>query len=334
MLNKKKIAVIAAGIAILGLAGAGISAAVVTTSSNQKDNRSSATKTDPTVESAYNLGPDQDRVRIDPVTDAVAELHDSGFTPVTPGTLTVAVSPFSPPLSFIATDNVTPVGSETDVAQLVADGLDLQLSLVAVNWADWPLGVQSGKYDAVISNVGVTEERKELFDFASYRRGLHAFAVLNTSPIDSLSEAKDVAGLSIVVASGTNQEKVLRTWSEENVAAGLEPVDLVYFDDEAAGILALESGRVDALFGPNPQAIYRAATGKSTKIVGTVSAGWPAISDVAVGTARGNGLIGPVHTVLKAVITDGTLTRALTLWDLSGEILPASEINPPGLPKP
>ncbi|GAA3599750.1 ABC transporter substrate-binding protein [Klugiella xanthotipulae] len=328
MANKKKIAVVVAGVAAFTLVGGGIFAAV---SAGSRGADAPAT-TPPAAE--YNLTADQDRVRSDAIPAAVDQLAASGFTPITPGTLTVAVAPFSPPLAFIADDDSTLVGSETDIAQLIADGLDLDLKLVTVNWADWPLGVQSGKYDLVTSNVGVTEERKELFDFATYRRGLHAFTVANDSPIDSITTAKDVAGLRIIVGSGTNQEKILQAWNETNLAAGLKPVECVYFDDEASGILALTSGRVDALLGPNPQGVYREKTAGSTRVVGTVEAGWPAISDVGAVTARGNGLIEPVHTVLAQLIADGTLATAMDRWDLADEVLSESQVNPAGLPKP
>ncbi|WP_442853515.1 hypothetical protein [Arthrobacter sp. SPG23] len=40
---------------------------------------------------------------------------------------------------------------------------------VPTAWADWLLGVESGRYEAVLSNVPDTDERKLKFDFASYR---------------------------------------------------------------------------------------------------------------------------------------------------------------------
>jgi ABC-type amino acid transport substrate-binding protein len=46
----------------------------------------------------------------------------------------------------------------------------LELNVVPTSWEDWPLGVASGKYDAAISNITVTKERKEKFDFATYRK--------------------------------------------------------------------------------------------------------------------------------------------------------------------
>ena len=50
-------------------------------------------------------------------------------------------------------------------------------------WADWPLGVASGKYEAAITNVTVTEERKEKFDFASYREDKLGFYAKEGSTI-------------------------------------------------------------------------------------------------------------------------------------------------------
>ena len=76
------------------------------------------------------------------------------------GAFTVAISPHAPPVSTYATDARTVVGADPDYAQLVADALGRTLRLVPIAWADWPLGLTSGKYDAVISNVGVTEQRR------------------------------------------------------------------------------------------------------------------------------------------------------------------------------
>ncbi|WP_396268499.1 transporter substrate-binding domain-containing protein [Glutamicibacter sp. M10] len=76
------------------------------------------------------------------------------------GKLTIVTAPSSAPLSFYATDNTTPIGNDADLAAALADALGLELELVPVSWADWPLGIESAKYEAAISNVTVTEERK------------------------------------------------------------------------------------------------------------------------------------------------------------------------------
>ena len=157
--------------------------------------------------------------------DAAIALVPTTFDFVTPGTLTVGNAPSNPPLSTYATDAETVVGNEPDIAWLLAESLGLKARIVPTAWADWPLGLQSGKFDAVISNVTVTEERKAKFDFSTYRRDDLGFYVAIDSRITSIREPKDVAGLRIIVSSGTNQEKVLLEWDRQNVAAGLKPVE-------------------------------------------------------------------------------------------------------------
>ncbi|WP_255213981.1 transporter substrate-binding domain-containing protein, partial [Burkholderia pseudomallei] len=172
---------------------------------------------------------------------------------------TVAIAPHAPPVATFATDARTVVGADPDYAQLVADALGRRLALVPVAWADWPLGLSAGKYDAVISNVGVTEQRKRKFDFTTYRLGLHGFYVRAASPIARIAAPRDVAGLRIITASGTSQERILLEWDRRNVAQRLKPVDVLYFDDDAASRVALLSGRADAELNPNATLAYQAA---------------------------------------------------------------------------
>ena len=255
------------------------------------------------------------------------------FKFVKEGVLTVAINPFAPPISTYATDAKTIVGFDPDLALLVADALGRKLELVPVAWADWPLGLSSGKYDAVISNVGVTEQRKEKFDFSTYRLGLHGFYVRADSPIKSIKEPRDVAGLKIITGSGTNQERILLQWDKQNVAAGLKPVEIQYFDDDAARILAVVSGRADANFNPNAPQAYHAAKDGKIKLVGTVNAGWPNKSDVAITTRKGSGLANALTIAANGVIQNGKYGQALARWGLAEEALAKSETNPPGLPK-
>nr|WP_250813327.1 ABC transporter substrate-binding protein [Neorhizobium tomejilense] len=281
----------------------------------------------------FDLSPDQSgRVRAEKDPAAIAAIPP-GFKFVTPGKFTVAVSPGGPPLATYATDAKTVVGADPDYALAIADSLGLELELVPVAWPDWPLGLVSGKYDAVISNVGVTEQRKEKFDFSTYRQGLHGFFVKADSSIKEIKQPKDAAGLRITVGASTNQERILLKWSDENVKAGLKPIELVYHDDDAARLVALRSGRVDVIVQPHAQLVYIAARDKNIKRVGTLSAGWPERSDVAITTRKGSGLADALTLATNDLIRNGTYAKALARWQLSEEALPESRTNPPGLPK-
>jgi polar amino acid transport system substrate-binding protein len=247
------------------------------------------------------------------------------------GVLRVATTPFSAPLDFYADDNTTPIGNETDIAQLVADALGLQLELVPTAWENWPLATRSGEVDATIANVTVTEERKQLFDFSSYRVDELGFLATADSGL-RIEEPADVAGHTVAVGSGTNQEKILLAWDEQNRAAGLAPVDVQYYQSDSDATVGLQSGRIDLHFGPNATAAYKAATApQDFAVVGTVNGGWPDTAQIAVTTAKGNGLAAAFTAALNGAIADGSYQEVLDRWGLGAEAVQESQTNPPGL---
>ncbi len=263
--------------------------------------------------------------------DAIAKLPKDLHLAV-PGKFTVAVAALnSPPLTVFSDDNKTLLGSEVDIARLVADSLGMELNVVPTSWEDWPLGVTSGKYDAAISNVTVTKERKEKFDFATYRKDSLGFYVKSTSKIKAIEKAEDIAGLRIIVGSGTNQESILLAWNAENEKKGLKPFTPVYTKDDAAQTLAIQSGRADAFFGPNVIGAWKAALTNKTRLVGSVDGGWPKAAHIAVTLKKGSGLVEPVQAALNGVIKNGDYDKVLNRWGEGVERIAASEINPAGL---
>lgn len=284
-------------------------------------------------ESPFDLSPEQPgREHVTANPEAVAAIP-AGFPFANPGKFTVASTLSAPPQSTYATDTHTPVGADIDIALLIAESLNLELEVVPTAWADWPLALASGKVDAVISNVGVTEERKEKFDFSTYRQGLHGFFVHQDSKVEKIEEPKDIAGLTIIVGIGTNQERILNKWNDENVAAGLAPATLVYYDDDATKLLALRAKRADVIVQPHAQLVYIALRDGDFRKVGTLSAGWPERSDVAVTTRKDAGIAAPITIALNALIKDGIYKRTLDRWHIGDEALEESRVNPPGLPK-
>jgi polar amino acid transport system substrate-binding protein len=243
------------------------------------------------------------------------------------GKLTVGVvGNGEPPLAFLADDNTTVVGSEVDIASLVAESLGLQLDLRNISWEQWPLSLQSGAIEAVFSNVGVNAQRLQLFDFATYRQGIMAFTAVHGSDL-SITEPKDIAGLTIAVGSGTNQERILLDWNKQNEAAGLAAASLQYYTAAGDALLAIQSGRVDTYLGPNPNAVYQQSKG-AVDVVGTVNAGWPNTTYVAATVLKGNGLAQAVQAGLQHAFDDGSYAKTLQRWGLSDEAVDAPEINP------
>lgn len=252
----------------------------------------------------------------------------AGFHFIEPGYLTVATSATnSPPLALLASDNKTRIGSDPDIARLLADSLGLKLRLVPASWEDWPLGIAAGRYDVAMFNIAVTEERKKKFDFVTYRSDNHAFSVKANSPIAAINSPKDVAGKRIIVASGTNQERILLSWDQQNREKGLAPVEPIYLTDDASATLSLLSGRADAMFGPHSIAAWKVASRGQTKLVGN----GPFRAWVAVTTKKGNGLAPALQTALDGTIAGGQYQQVLQRWGEQDEAIAHSTVNPQGI---
>lgn len=271
---------------------------------------------------SYNTTPDQDRVRAEADPDLAAAVPEQISDD---GKLTVATTAGSIPLTFHADDDRTVIGSEIDLAQLVADKLGLELDVQVTSWENWPLKTRSGDYEVVFSNVGVNDERLELFDFASYRAAYMGFEAQADSEL-VVEDAQDISGKTVSVGSGTNQEKILLAWNDELEDQGQEPAALQYYANDADTILALSSGRLDLAIDPYPTAVYRENTREDLKVVGKINAGWPSETLVAATTLKDNGLAPVLTDALNATIDDGTYQQVLERWGLQEEAVPASEL--------
>lgn len=277
-----------------------------------------------------NLAPEQNRItsaKVDEIANRVpADIRATGKL-VIGGSAGTA-----PPLRFYATDDRTPIGVEADIAVLVASVLGLEPRLEVSSWENLFVGLDSGSYQLGLSNITVTEERKEKYDFATYRLDTLAFEAKKGGGW-KVVKPEDVAGKVIAVASGTNQEKILVEWSRQNERDGLKPTDIKYFQNSTDYYLALESGRIDAYLGPNPTSAYHAVTSGKTEVIGSFSGGGEIVGKIAATTKKGSGLMKPVADALDVVIKNGKYAEVLGRWGLEDEAVESSEINPPGLPR-
>jgi polar amino acid transport system substrate-binding protein len=309
------------------LAAVAVLAAACTSSADiESDQRSAASSSSGVQPVVIDTSPEQSH-RVHTTKDAdAAALVPADVT--ADGALTVGVvGTGEPPLGFLADDNSTVVGSEVDIASLVAESLGLRLDVRNISWEQWPLSLQSGDIEAVFSNVGVNADRLKLFDFATYRQGIMAFTAAPDSKL-SINGPEDIAGLTIAVGSGTNQEKILLSWNQQNEAKGRRPARLDYYQNAADALLALQAGRIDTYLGPNPNAVYEESLGK-VAVVGTVNAGWPNTTYVAGTVLKGTGLVDAVEAALQHAFDDGSYAKTLARWGLSAEAVDKPVVDPP-----
>lgn len=284
-----------------------------------------------------NVTSQQDRITAAPV-PAIAdlvpqEIRDRGVLRVGIGSGAGA-----PPFSFTAEDdNTTWIGDEIDIAHIIGNVLDLQVETVPSSWEGLFLGIDSGSTDVGISNITVTEARKDLYDFATYRKDNLAVEVPESADW-TWNSYEDFAGRNVAVGSGTNQEAILVQFSKDLEAEGKDPINIKYYQDQTAVYGALSSGQIDAYFSPNPISAFHvlqvAGTPAATKIIGEYSgAGSDLQGWIAATVRKGNPLLEPLNEAINSLIATGEYEQVLERWNLQGEAVETSEINPPGLPR-
>lgn len=94
---------------------------------------------------------------------AAADLLD---TAKARGSLRIAMEGTYPPFNFKDPKTGQLAGYDVDVAKAVAARLGLKPEFVTTEWSAILAGLASGKYDVIVSQVGITQKREQAFDFS------------------------------------------------------------------------------------------------------------------------------------------------------------------------
>ncbi|GAA3205861.1 ABC transporter substrate-binding protein [Dactylosporangium siamense] len=242
-----------------------------------------------------------------------------------------------PPLAFVGDDDKTLTGAEPDLGRLVAAVFGLTPEINNATWDNLFVGIDSGKTEVGFSNITDTEQRKERYDFASYRQDNLGFAVKDGNAWNFDKDYRKLAGLKVAVGAGTNQEKILVAWQEKLKAEG-KPFEIKYFADTPTTFKALVSGQLDAYFGPNPGIAYQLSRTKGTadavRNAGTYSGAGETLQGlIAATTKKDNQLAKALAEAINYLIANGQYQQWLAAYNLDTEAVPTSQVNPPGLPK-
>ena len=228
-------------------------------------------------------------------TDAAALTAE--VTTIKDGTLMVGVEIGYPPMEYFDTDGATPIGFDVEVANALADYLGLDLELVDTSWDGIFAGVDTGKYDCIISCVSITDERKEQFNLTKPYVSNHTVLIVpNDSEIDSMEALN---GHSTAVQAETTADDYMKEHSAE-LGTELFQYDKVIncFDD-------LKTGRTDSVFTDSVVAAYY--LGDEASNYKTV---WEndELEPIGICLKKGNdGLTQAIDDALDALSADGTL---------------------------
>lgn len=109
--------------------------------------------------------------------------------------------------SNVAIENVNGAyaeGYDVQVAKIIAENLNLELQIKAIEWSGLEAALKSNQIDAIIAGMSPTQERKEHIDFSDgYYQSKHVLLVKKDSIYASATTLDDFNGATIIGQIGT-----------------------------------------------------------------------------------------------------------------------------------
>ena len=154
---------------------------------------------------------------------------------VTAGTLTVATEGTYRPFSYHEDGAGDLVGYDVEIAEAVAEKLDLDIEFQETQWDAIFAGLDAGRFDAIANQVSINPEREEQYLFSEPYTVSPGVIVVKEGDT-SISSFDDLAGK-------TTAQSLTSNWYElaQKSGANVEAVE-----GWAQAVALLEQGRVDA----------------------------------------------------------------------------------------
>jgi len=243
---------------------------------------------------------DDDSAETSETTEAGA--GSTNFTPVTDDTLTVVTSLPAPGFwEGDDPDNITG-GYEYEIAKALQERLNLgKLKIVNVSFDQLVAG-QVGDFDVALSQVTITDERKQVVDFTEpYFESDQGVLVMTGTKVDTVEEAK---ALQWGVQSGTT--------GADYLANTLKPdSEPQVFQDLAAGFAALEAGQVDAFMMDTAIVLSQMSqSGGSEEVAAQFKTGEEYGGILPKGSTNADA----INSILTELKDDGSLSDFATQW--------------------
>ena len=225
------------------------------------------------------------------------------------GVIKVAVPQDFPPFGSVGAD-MTPVGYDIDVANLIAEKLGVSLELVPVTSANRIPYLQTKKVDLVISSLGKNPDREKVIDFTSAYAPFYN-GVFGPEEV-AVAKVEDLAGMTVGVTRGSVEDLEL-----SNIA----PADATIkrYEDNNGTISAFLSGQVDVIASGNvvAAAILARNPPKRPEVKFLIKN-----SPCYIGMNKNEpALLEKVNAIIAAAKADGTLNAIAQKW--LGTDLPA-----------
>ena len=205
-----------------------------------------------------------------------------------------------PPYEFVD-DNGEIAGIDAEIAQAIADKLDMELEINDMEFESLITACAGGSVDMVLAGMTVSDERKESVNFSeSYATGVQVIIVKEDSEIATVD---DLDGKTIGTQTGTTGD----IYCTDDYGQDL----VKQYASGALAVEALKNGQVDCVVIDNEPAKNFVKANEGLKILDTEYV----TEDYAIAIAKDNDeLLKKVNDALAELKADGTIDKIINKY--------------------
>ena len=226
----------------------------------------------------------------------------SGGLTINEGVLSIGMEIGYPPMEYFDADGKTPIGFDVEMGKAIASKMGLKVEFIDTAWDGIFAGVETRKYDAIMSSVTITPARQTAHNFSKpYIANTLAMVLLKGSTLGARSP-EECGGLDVAFQADTTAD----FYMEELAANGLKYTPRRYekvmncFDELRLGRVAVIV--TDLLVAYD----YISPADSPFEIV------WESADPEVFGICMKKGndaLTDSVNTALEEMFNDGTMLR-------------------------
>lgn len=225
---------------------------------------------------------------------------EAGEFTVEKGVLKIGMEIGYPPMEYYGVDGKTPMGFDIEMGKVIAEKLGLKAEFIDTAWDGIFAGLETSKYDCVISAATITPERLESMEFSVPYVGNGQAIVVKKDAAAKPTNPEELAGKTVAYQAETTSDIFMTKLGEKGLkftAAEFDKVINAY--DE------LKLGRCDAV-------VSDALVYANYKDDPAFESTWTGSADEFFGVAirKGNiDLLNKVNAAIKEMIADGTMKQ-------------------------
>lgn len=221
----------------------------------------------------------------------------------TRGTLRIAVEGTYPPFNFKDPKTGQLAGYDVDVAKLVCARLGVKPEFVTTEWAAILAGLGAGKYDVIVSQVGITPRRQQAFDFSRPYTYSAPQLIVRRNETTTYRSLADLKGRKVGVGQGSVFEQQARA---------MPGIEVKSYPAAPENLQDLAFGRIDAALNDSLMVAYLL---KNSQLPIRAGARVGDVERMGIAFRKGNPTFhAAVDKALDDARADGSLRQASLKW--------------------